>query len=530
LFRERAVEMKKTIEKTVLILTALSILFCCSCETVDQAAANTQAVNTSERTIHKETAAAPEVAVSDEPAAIVGQANVPELKQKSPKDVVAQIGDYRITRKELDKMILSESFQWSIAGEDEVVTVDAKDVLLRIMTEKALLLQARDNKQLDNPYLKFQVGRYRNEILTETLMNRYLEENLVATDAEIDQKLKSNPELTRKNARNMILRKKKPQVVEKYYTDLLDKIKVKKVKENYALAVKANYKMLTEAMSQKPVKTWIQVRQVVELPQEVKDTTLVTHDLGVVTIEDLFAGICELSPPSRPENLNSYKAFNEILDNIMRMYIFAAQAVHEGIDKEDSFIRKVRDREDLLLLNSIKPELYKLAKVPTEDEVKAYFEKHKDRFLIPRSVRIDNIWCNSRETAVKAKQELDAGGDFEQVKQQYTIDKRLRASYVNPKSENIFFNDIWAVEPNDIIGPIKGFHRNDLKWRVVKVLEKNNAKPAEFSNDIVKSVKDVIRTERFKAVLDKRRQELFLKFPYKIDYDVLKTVDPLGIQ
>ena len=530
LLRERTVEMKTITGKTVLILTALLIVFCCSCETGQQGTANKKAVKSSEPAIQKETVAAAEPAISAHPAPMVQQENTVELKQKSSTDVVAQIGDYRITRKDLDRMIVAESFQWSEAGNDEIVRVDAEAALMRIMTEKAMLLQARKNGQLDNPYMKFQIRKYSKEVLTETLMNRFLQENLGATDTEIDEKIKSNPELTRKEARNKLLLEKKSQIVEKYYSDLLRKINVQKLKDNYAFAVKANYMMLSEAAKNDPPRTFIQPKQVAELPQEIRDTTLVTHDLGVVTIEDFFAGLCELSPPNRPENLNSYKAFDSILGDIMRMYIFAAQAVQEGIDKEDGFISRIRGREDLLLLNIIRPKLYKLVQMPTEDETKAYFEIHKDKFATPRTVKIDYIWCNDRETAVNAKQELDSGADFMQVKQKYSIDPKRGPSYVNPGSENIFFNDIWAAEPNDIVGPIKGFYRNALKWRIVKILEKKNAGPVEFSDDILKSVKDAIRNERFKAVLDAQGQELFPKFPYKINYDVLKTVDPLDIQ
>jgi hypothetical protein len=159
----------------------------------------------------------------------------------------------------------------------------------------------------------------------------------------------------------------------------------------------------------------------------------------------------------------------------------------------------------------------------------AYFNQNKKSFGQSRSIKIDPIWCNNLAEARKVKAELDEGKDFEQVKQQYSLEKKLKAFTTRPGSETIFWDKLWAADPNTIAGPVKGFYRQGVKWRVVKVLEKKPAEPKEYDEKMLPQIKDRIMSEKRDAMMVAYRKELLDKYTHHIYADKVKEIDVLDI-
>ena len=84
-------------------------------------------------------------------------------------------------------------------------------------------------------------------------------------------------------------------------------------------------------------------------------------------------------------------------------------------------------------------------------------------------------------------------------------------------------------DPNDIIGPMKGFYRTGVNWRIVKILEKNPGELTGYSEKMDNNIKDKMMSEQRDAILEKYRNELLKKYTYKIFVDKIKGVDPLAI-
>ena len=76
---------------------------------------------------------------------------------------------------------------------------------------------------------------------------------------------------------------------------------------------------------------------------------------------------------------------------------------------------------------------------------------------------------------------------------------------------------------------MKGLYGAEIKWRVVKILEKKPSKPQEYSDNVKNRVKMKMMDERRDAILGKYRKELLEKYPYTIYHDRVKDIDPLNI-
>ncbi len=477
-----------------------------------------------------------------EQAATVSEAQQQKQEQPVPKEpvtkaveqpvVVARIGDYVINKNELEQKLKTEINPYGYdQNSDEVKVIDVNEVLLKMLAEKAMIMEARKKGYLQDEEISIVIDRFKNRKLASTVWARYLQgrrNELEVTDEEIDKQMKADPKLDRKRAQAVLQRQKANQIFEQYYGQLCQKYNLKKESENFPEAVKLHGRLLNSPKEQRK-QWWIlssQIRD--ELTPEEKDIVLATYDGGKVTVKDWLYALTEIAPPSRPKDLNTEKGVESLLNRYLRLPILVTEAQLLGLDKDKGFMEELRKREDMSLLGKATNEKVKDVNEPTEAQIVAYFEKNKEKFSTPRTLKIDQIWCADLETANKVKAELDTR-DFESVKNEFSLQKKGKPFETNAGREGVFFNDLWKGEPNQIVGPVKGFFGEQIKWRIVKILEKKAAQVKEYSSDMNNSIKWRILGEKRNEILAGYRKELLQKYPYEIYADRIKDVDPLDI-
>jgi peptidyl-prolyl cis-trans isomerase C len=457
----------------------------------------------------------------------------PAAKAVEQPVVVAKIGDYVIKKEELEQKLKAEIYPYGYDPyNDKAKAVDVNEVLLKMIAEKAMVMEAREKGFLQDEGISVVVGRFKNRKLASTVWVLYLQgrrNELEVTDEEIDKQMKANPKLDRKQAQAMLQRQKANRIFEQYYDQLCQKYHLKKESENFLEASKLHDRLLNHP--KEPRKQWWilnnQVRE--ELTPEERGIVLATYDGGKVTVKDWFYALLEIAPPSRPKDLNTEKGVENFLDRYLKLPVLVAEAQSLGLDKDKDFLEGLRKREDMSLLGKAMSEKVKDINEPTEAQIVAYFEKNKEKFSTPRTVKIDQIWCADLETADKVKAELDTK-DFESVKDEFSLQKEGKPFETNAGREGVFFDDLWKGEPNQIIGPMKGFYGEQIKWRIVKILEKKPAQMKEYSSDMNNSIKWRIIGEKKNKILADYRKELLQKYPYEIYADRIKDIDPLKVQ
>lgn len=361
------------------------------------------------------------------------------------------------------------------------------------------------------------------------LLQTRLQGKLTVTEREIDEKMKTEPKLDRARAEAMVRNIKARMLVDQYYRQIYEKFHVRKLSDNFPKAAQIHQRLLLHPKTPRKM-PFIRISQIRDdLTGEEKNMVLATYDYGKITLQDWFDTLCESAPPSRPRDLDTVKGVERLLNRTLGMPLFVSEAKLAGLDKDKNLLKEVRDYEDRRLLGQAKLAKYKEVKEPTTEQIVAYFNKNKEVFRTNRTLKIDLIWCEDLETARKAKAELDSGGDFESVKQKYSLEKKGRAFSTRPSSEGMFWEDLWKGDPNEIVGPVKGFYRAGLKWRIVKILEKNPGTVKEYSSDMENRVKSRMVDEQRNALLEKYSKELLGKYPYEIYADRIKDIKPLDI-
>jgi len=450
-----------------------------------------------------------------------------------PTNIVAEISDYIITREELEKRLMSELRpddydQYSEKGE----TVDAKTVLMKMIAEKAMVMEARKQGYLKDEQIQTSIKRFKDRMLINLCLGGYFKDKqneMAITDAEIDEKLKTDPKLDRKRAIALLQREKGNRLFDQYYNKLCKKFHVKKESRNFPKAVQIHQRLLLHPKEPRKM-WWIESRQIrEELTPEEKNIVLATYYSGKVTLNDWFNSLSDMAPPGRPKDLNTPQGVERLLDHTLRLAVLVAEAKSLGLDKDKNFVKQVRLREDSMLLSKANGEKVKDIKEPDDQQIVAYFEKNKQTFGTPNQLKIDQIWCQDSNTARKVKAELESGKDFELVKQEYSLQKKSSAFHTEPGSEGMFFKDLWKGDPNEIVGPMKGFYRDGVKWRIVKILEKKPAQLKEYSDGMKGRIKSTIMDEQRNTIKAKYRKELLEKYSYEIYAERIKDINPLDI-
>jgi len=449
-----------------------------------------------------------------------------------PTNIVAKIGDYVITKEELEQRLMRELRPDDDWYREKDQPVDARTVLMKMIAEKAMVIEARKQSYLQDEQINVPIKQFKERMLVNLCLGRYFrdkQKEMEVTDAEIDEQLKTDPKLDRTRAQALLQRAKSERLFDQYYNQLCKKFHVQKESANFPKAVQIHQRLLNHP--KEPRKQWwilgSQIKD--ELTPEEKDIVLATYENGKVTLSDWFNLLNEIAPPSRPKDLNTPQGVERLLDRLLRMAVLVAQAESLGLDKDENFIKQVRQREDRMMLDKGIGEKVKDIKEPNDQQIVAYFEKNKPAFGTPNMLKIDQIWCQDLKTAEKVKAELESGKDFKALKQEYSLQKETEPFHTDPGSEEMFFEDLWKGDPNEVVGPVKGFFGDAVKWRIVKILEKKPAQIREYSDDMKGRIKSRMWDEQHSAILEKYRKELLEKYSYKVYDEKIKDINPLDI-
>ena len=444
--------------------------------------------------------------------------------------IVARIAYYTITREELSKRLMTELYPNDYENFGQPAKpADANTVLMEMLAEKAMIMEARAQGYLQNELVSDSIKDFSDRRLVNLLLQKYIAGKVNVTEDEITQKMQTDPKLDKERAKALVAREKTNVILDQYYKEIYSKSGVKKFSQNFPKVMEIHERLLHHPKQTRKV-SWIQNSQVRdELTPEEKNIVLAQYNSGTITLKDWFKALCDIIPPRRPRDLNTPNGVDQLLERAMQMPLLVAEAKALKIDKDQDLLKQVKDYEDRRLLGEATSAKRKELKEPSTDQIIIYFSKHKEAFGMPNHLKIDVIWCQDLQMAKRAKAALGHGEDFEAVKQEYSLEKQSKPFTTYPGSEGLFWKDLWAGDPNSIIGPVKGFYRESIRWRIVKIFEKTPGQEKPYSSNMAQQVRSRMMSEQFKALIDRYGKELLKKYPYQIHPDRIKDIDPLNI-
>lgn len=457
-----------------------------------------------------------------------------EVEPTEPADasvIVATIGDHTITKAELVQRLAQSVRPQRDSYRRSAEPVTAESVLHQLLIEKAMILEGRELGYAEDESVSRSIDRYRQRRLIQAFLNDYVEENIPVSQAEIDQVLEADPNLSPERARSQVLQAKFGPVYRALYAELQEKLDLEKIERNFARAAEIHQRLLTQpAEPRGRTIFWITNQQIQsELDRDERNMVLATYTGGQFTLYDWFKTLNEIAPPGRPKDLNTAAGVERLLDRGLEPTILEAEAVLRGYHEMEELVRDIRAREDMAILGKIRMEKYQEVSPPSDEQIKAYFDENEHLFAREAGLKIDEIWCDDLATAEQVKQALADGTAFDAVKAGHSLKPDAPARNVYASSEGVFWDDLWKGEPDQIVGPVKGFDEDGIRWRVVKILEKTPPEPRPYSDSVKNQVQSAMMAQRSRDHIERYGVSLLDKFSYEIYPERIEDIDPLEV-
>ncbi|UCD52080.1 MAG: peptidyl-prolyl cis-trans isomerase [Phycisphaerales bacterium] len=446
-------------------------------------------------------------------------------------DAVARIGDYVITKAELKQRLAQEVRPRRDSYNLPRPPVTAEAVLKKMVAEQAIALEGRQLGYLDDEMLRSSVNRFRIRQLVQTYVTDYVMENVPVPEAEVEELVAADPNLSREQAEMRVRSKNAGPMMNAYYDQLLEKFNVEKLKENFPKASRIYQRLRTQPKEPRARSVfWVMNKQIRnELSDQEKQIVLARYTGGELTLYDWFDALGQIAPPGRPKDLNTAAGVEKLLDRALRPFIWEAEAVAHGYDQNEELLQKVRTREDMSVLGMARREKYKELLDPNDEEIKAFYDAHPEAFAKPASLKVEQVWCPDLETAEKARQMLTEGASFESVNGAHGLRQNQKPHSVYPGSEGVFWDDLYGAEPNDVVGPLRGFYEAGIKWRVVRILEKTPPEMSPYSDALKNQVQSALMTQRREKLMADYEAQMLAKHRYEVYADRIADIDPLEV-
>jgi len=245
-----------------------------------------------------------------------------------------------------------------------------------------------------------------------------------------------------------------------------------------------------------------------------------------ITFEEFQKRVTEI-PSYYQGFLATQNGKTELLNGMIAEAVLIQKAKEEGLHKREEIKNRLKSVENRVLLEAMVQELQKGRIAVSDEEVKDYFEKNKEKFTDPEQVRVSHILVRSKSEAQKILNELEDGANFEKLAREYSIDSMTAPmggdlGYIS-RGEMIpaFEEAVFALEnKGDISQIIKspfGYHL--VKLTGIKKMDKKT--PEEINSEI----RMRIQNEKLDKLIERYRKELMVS----VNRDLLDKVS-VGIQ
>jgi parvulin-like peptidyl-prolyl isomerase len=204
-----------------------------------------------------------------------------------------------------------------------------------------------------------------------------------------------------------------------------------------------------------------------------------------------------------------------ILRNLIDRKVMLAEALRRGYGERDDIQRSVHAFETQLLVPRYLEEMVGANIQVSQDEMKAYYEEHKNEFHRPPRVRLGQITVETEEEAQRIAAELRKGTDFAWLAKQRSID-RLKESggdrgwYVPQPDVDDFNRDLFTAQAGQILDPF-GVPGNVIVLKIMARQEQGIYEYEEISGNLRAAVFQEKLATGIEAFMEKLRSRAEIK-------------------
>lgn len=203
------------------------------------------------------------------------------------------------------------------------------------------------------------------------------------------------------------------------------------------------------------------------------------------------------------------------LDYVINIYVLAAEAQKEGMDKKPEVQRLLDFTKRDLLARLYLDKASKSIKDPTEDEAKAFYEKNKAQYATPESVHLRHILVKTEKEAQDALKRLKKGEKFEDLARKISIcPSKGQGGDLDWVAKGTLLGEVenaaFSMDKGQITGPVK----SKFGYHVLFLEDKRPAQQSSFDqvkDYIVEQLRFQRRQEHYEKLADSLRKKMNVK-------------------
>ena len=242
-------------------------------------------------------------------------------------------------------------------------------------------------------------------------------------------------------------------------------------------------------------------------------------DEEVITLAEFNERISRL-PEQYQAVINKNK--QRFLDDYVMELLIYKEAIRRGLDKQKDAREVLREaRRKILMAKYIEEEVEKKI-VVQEAELRDYYEKNRDKFLVPERMRASHILVKTEEKAKELLDKLSGGAAFEELATTESIDlTNRRGGDVGYFTKGQLVPEFEEACEKLNVGEISPAVKTSFGYHIVKLTDRKSAHSKEFEEvkeEIEKEMTSLKRREKFSRIVE----ELKNKASIEINSELLK--------
>lgn len=206
----------------------------------------------------------------------------------------------------------------------------------------------------------------------------------------------------------------------------------------------------------------------------------------------------------------------QALDYLVNTLVIASEAQAQGYDKDPKVQKRLNLARTKLLAMLYMTKLTETLPAPTEAQAKQYYEKNRNQFVIPESIRLYHVLVKTDKEAQDVLRRLKKGDKFADVASQVSLcDSRAMGGDLGWRPRGQLVKEVedaaFAMTPGQLSGPVK----SEYGLHILLVEDKRPAQPQNF-DQVSEQILDVLRATAQEDYLNEVAQKLRQKMNVQI--------------
>jgi len=251
-----------------------------------------------------------------------------------------------------------------------------------------------------------------------------------------------------------------------------------------------------------------------------KKDILARVDEETITLTEFNGRIAKL-PEQYQEIISKNK--QRVLDDYIVELLLCKEAIRLGIDKEKDTRDILKEaRRKILMAKFIEDEIGN--KIGVEDaELRDYYEKNKDKFLVPEKMKASHILVKTEDKAKEILKVLEGGASFEELAKSESVDlTNRRGGDIGYFTKGQLVPEFEEACANLEIGKLSPIVKTNFGYHIIKLTERQPSHVRvyeEVKQEIERELLNHKKREKFNKVVEELKNKSSITVNYELITD-----------